>query len=373
MSTRASLFAAACAAMFIFGIQLAMPGALFGITAFRARLGVSLAQQGDIFLALYVGVLVSTLLSGPAIDSLGNKPVFATSAALSAVAFGGFAYAQSFPSGLVAASLLGLGGGGLNTGANALVAELYDENRAARLNVVQSFFGFGALTAALLVTRVAAVPLLVFVAAFVGACAIAYAALRFPKPRLATGFSFAASVRAARLPGVMVLAAALFCESGDEASLGGWISTYAGPWALVAYLLPFTLSRLVAARFTTRVKPVPFVVACAVASAAGCALIVLSRPAAIAGAVIAGIAVAPVYPTVLALAADRYRASAGTIFGLLFAVGLSGGVLFPFAVGHIGQHFGVRFGMLLPLAGSAAIAMLIYSGRRTSNTAPPAG
>jgi fucose permease len=357
--------------MFIFGVILAMPGALFGIPDFRLRLGVSLAQQGDVFLALYGGVLLSTLLSGPAIDSFGNKPVLAVCAAIAAVSFAIFGLAHSFAGAMAVAFVLGFGGGGLNTSANALVAELYDENRASMLNVVAMFFGAGALSAALLVTRIASRPLLLAAAAFVAICAVTYAALRFPPPRVTTGFSFIASLRAARLPGVMILASALFCESGNEAALGGWISTYAGPWALVAYLLPFTMSRLLASRITNAIRPVVFVIACALTSAAGCVLIVASRATAFPGAMLAGVAVAPIYPTVLALAADRYKGQAGTIFGLLFAVGLTGAVLFPFAVGHIAQHAGVQFGMVLPLVGALVIAALIYSGNRTSNDAPP--
>ena len=57
---RAMLFAAACAGMFIFGVVLALLGTLFGLPAMRERLGVNLAQQGDLFLLLYAGVCFST-------------------------------------------------------------------------------------------------------------------------------------------------------------------------------------------------------------------------------------------------------------------------------------------------------------------------
>jgi nitrate/nitrite transporter NarK len=58
---------------------------------------------------------------------------------------------------------------------------------------------------------------------------------------------------------------------------------------------------------------------------------------------------------------------AGTVFGLLFAIALLGGMSFPWAVGQISQAFGVRFGMVVPLVGAAAICILAWRILRTEN------
>jgi MFS family permease len=95
-----------------------------------------------------------------------------------------------------------------------------------------------------------------------------------------------------------------------------------------------------------------------IGSAAGCAVLLASPsvPAMFAGAVITGLSHAAIYPTTLAIAADRYQRLAGTIFGFLFATGLIGGMLFPWGIGHISQTFGLRAAMLLPLVGGAVVA-----------------
>ena len=134
---RSRLFGAACSAMFLFGIVLAMLGTIFGLEETRGRLHVDLAQQGDIFLALFLGVFLSTVLVGPVIDRYGNKIVLATSALLVAAALVLFSMAVSFAAAIIAAFLIGLGGGGLNTAANALVADLYRDDRGAMLNAVE--------------------------------------------------------------------------------------------------------------------------------------------------------------------------------------------------------------------------------------------
>jgi len=80
-----------------------------------------------------------------------------------------------------------------------------------------------------------------------------------------------------------------------------------------------------------------------------------------------GLSYAGVFPTALAIAGDSYRKMAGTVFGLLFAIALVGGMSFPWAVGQISQQLGVRFGMMVPLAGAAAICILAWSILRTEN------
>ena len=90
------------------------------------------------------------------------------------------------------------------------------------------------------------------------------------------------------------------------------------------------------------------------------------------GALIIGLSFAAIYPTTLAIAADRYQRVAGTIFGLLFAVGLIGGMIFPWAVGQISQRVGVRPAMLLPLLGAVAIMILVTAIRQRGAPERPA-
>ena len=369
---RNRLFAGACAAMFVFGIVLAILGALFGLPAMRARLGVTLAQQGDIFLALFFGVFLSTIVVGPMIDSFGNKAVLTVSASLVTIALVVFASVTSFVPAVVAAVLLGFGGGGLNTSANALVADLYPENRGAMLNVVGMFFGFGAVVIPLL-TAVAGesltIPQIFLLAAALGAAStIFYAVMPFPRPREAVGFSLLASIKALRVPGVLLFGLILFCESGNESSIGGWASTYVGSiggdarvatWILAAYWAGLMTGRIAAAKLLERMTKQRLVLASGIGSAIGSAVMLYAASTAVVaiGAVVIGLSFAAIYPTVLAIAADRYERLAGTIFGLLFALGLLGGMLFPWLIGHFGEAYSVHAGMAVPLAGAIAICV----------------
>jgi fucose permease len=370
---RARLLGAACSAMFLFGIVLAILGTIFGLPEMRARLHADLARQGDIFLVLYLGVFLSTILVGPVIDSFGNKVVLLTSGLLVTAALVLFSAAASFSAAIAAAFLLGFGGGGLNTSANALVAAVYPGERGAMLNIVGMFFGFGALVVPLcaaIITGIFTIPqLLLGTAALAAVCTAVYVALRFPPPSHDARFSFLASVRAAGNPGVLLLGTLLFFQSGNESSLGGWTSSYAGAAGasaraatliLAGYWAAMMSGRLAAPAFLRRLGKRQLITASGIGSLLGCLILLASRPAPLlfAGAVVTGFSHAAIYPTTLAVAADRDQRLAGTIFGFLFAAGLVGGMIFPFGIGQLSQTFGLRAAMVLPLAGAAVVTLL---------------
>ena len=372
--SRTRLFWGACAGMFVFGIVLAILGALFGLPEMRERLQIDLARQGDVFLFLFFGVFLSTIVVGPMIDSFGNKLVLTLSAALVGIALVVFSTAHAFVPAIAAALLLGIGGGGLNTSTNALVADLYSDNRGAMLNILGMFFGVGALFIPLLAASITGLftitQLFLIAAALSAICTIWYLVLVFPPPTAPIGFSLLASIKAAATPGVLLFAILLFFQSGNEASIGGWTSTYAGSvgappntatWILAAYWGALMVGRLAGAKLLEKVAKARLVFASAIGSAMGCAIMLASTSISVLalGAIIVGFSFAAIYPTVLAMAADRYQRLAGTIFGFLFAVGLIGGMAFPWGIGHISQNYGVRSGMVLPLIGSVAISILV--------------
>lgn len=374
MTGRRQLFWAACAGIFVFGIVLAVLGVIFGLPEMRERLDVDDARQGNVFLALFFGVLLSTIICGPMIDSFGNKIVLSVSAVLVTIALVLLALAASYPAALIAGLLLGFGGGGLNTSTNALVSDIYAENRGPMLNVLGTFFGVGALVVPLSAAAIMGVfsvqQLLLTIAALAGLLTIAYMLMSFPPPREAIGFSILASVKAAGYPGVLLFAAILFCQSGNESSIGGWTSRYAqeapgasertGTLVLAGYWAALMAGRLAGAKTLQWLSKPQLVLASAVGSIIGCVVLLASNSIAVValGAVIVGFSFAAIYPTVLAIAADRYERLAGTIFGFLFSVGLVGGMLFPWGIGHIAQRESLRTAMVFPLMGSLAITIL---------------
>jgi FHS family glucose/mannose:H+ symporter-like MFS transporter len=369
---RTRLFAAACAGMFIFGVVLALLGTVFGLPAMRERLGVNLAQQGDLFLLLFAGVCFATVAVGPLIDRFGNKLVLLVSAVLVTFALVEFSAAHSMLSASSAAFVIGLGGGGLNTSSNVLTSELYEGNRGPMLNLLGIFYGFGALFIPLLaasITSLLPMPkLLLYTAVLPALGAVIYAVLPFPPPREGHGMSWREILEVARYPGLLLFGLLLFIESGNEAVLAGWTSTYAGKagaaaqlatWILAGYWAGLMLGRFSAARLLRRFRDVQLVLLSALGTLAGCAVLVGVRsvPVLAAVVVLTGFAQSAIFPTTLAMVGDRYHRYAATAFGVLFAIGLAGGAVFPWAVGHISEARSLRTGMVLLLAGAVAVVV----------------
>ncbi len=120
------------------------------------------------------------------------------------------------------------------------------------------------------------------------------------------------------------------------------------------------LSRVLAARLLRGLGKVQLVVTAAFLSLAGC-VVLLSAQSLITffvGTALIGLSYAPIFPTTLAIAGDRYPERAGTVFGLLFSNALIGGMTFPWAVGQISQGISVRAGMIVPALGAVGIISL---------------
>lgn len=354
---------------------MAVLGTLFGLPEMRSQLRIDLAQQGDLFLLLYVGILLTTLVAGPAIDVIGNKLILIGSATLVAAGMLGFAFAHSYASSALPALLLGCGGGGLNTSTNALVSDLYPERRGPMLNVLGIFYGIGALCIPLLAAAITALfsvrSQLFCCAGLAAGCALLFLTLRFPPAAAAQSFSWREALQVARYPGVLVLGFLLFCQSGNEASIAGWTSTYAGEagfpartatFILAAYWAALLTGRLVVARLLKSISKERLVFASGIGALLGAGLLLANRSAVMLGlgVLVLGFSYAGVFPTALAIAGDSYRKLAGTVFGLIFGIALIGGMSFPWAVGQFSQAWGVRYGMIVPLAGAAAICVLAW-------------
>ncbi len=373
--------------MFVFGMLIAMLGTLFGLPAMRERLGIDLAQQGDLFSVLFIGLLVSTAIVGPTLDRFGCKPVLVSASAMVTVALLAFALAHGFGAAALAALLLGVGGGWLNAATNALVSDVFPDDRGRMLNLLGMFFGIGALFVPLVVALffnvLSIAGTMVLCAGVAGASTVLCAVLPFPPPHEGAAFSFAGMLGVAKDRGVFLFALLLLFQAGNEAALSGWTSTYVGSvgWSprvatliLVGYWIMAIAGRALSSRAQAWTGKERLVVISGVLSVSGCVVLLVAAgwlPGLTLGALMTSLGFSAVFPTVLAMAGDRYPRFAGTVFGFLFTVGNVGSITFPWALGHISQAFGVRLGMLVPLAGAVlmtACAIAVASGPREPAT-----
>jgi fucose permease len=376
------LTAACYGGMFAFGIVMAVIGALL------PRLSIGLVQSGNLFLGLTSTMLASMLFLGPAMDRFGKKLPLAAGAFLVALALALMAVSRTYESLLIAVALLGLGGGALNGGTNLLIADLHADARRknSALSALGIFYGFGALclpfVLGALVERLGAGPILWAAALAPFASAALFASLAFPPPKRAGGLPLGEVARFARNPLVLLFGFLLFFQSGNEFLIGGYTSTYlvreigfnvrTASYLLAAYWAALMLARVVLARLLLHAKGPGVVILSGVGQVAGACLMIFAPSGAVAaaGVVVMGISFASVYPTVLGLAGARFEQASGTVFGILFAIALTGGMLLPWSAGRIAAAGGLRGVLVLAAAGGLLIALLQTVIARRLRVAP---
>lgn len=379
--SNALLSGTAYASMFVFGIVMAVLGAVLPVLGIRLQLATP--DIGKLFLVMNGAMLTSSLVLGLAMDRFGMKFPLAMGSLLVAAALGMMVRATAFIALLPSVVLLGIGGGALNGAANTLVADLYEDPRrkGAALNRLGVFFGFGALflpfVVGALVARYSIARLLIATSTLCLAVAAFASFRRFPEAKQRHRFPLADVPRFVRSPLVWVFAFLLFFESGVEFTLGGFISIYLlrdiglgsiaiASWILAAYWGSIMISRGVLSRIALHIEPYRMLLFCASGAGAGALLAALAVQPTVAalGIVICGCSLAGVYPTSLGIAGDRFQSHSGTVFGILFAIALAGGMILPFAAGQIGAVAGLRwvFGMIA--TAFAAILALSRMARR---------
>jgi fucose permease len=371
----------AFAAMLVFGIVIALLGAVMPVLSGRLSLG--LGDVGTLFLVMNGAMLLASLLVGPLMDRYGMKMPLSVGIVLAGGSLAAVPGASSLRSLLAAVACLGFGGGVINAAANTLVADLHDDpgEKGAALNLLGVFYGIGALllpfSIGVLLARVGLAPLLLAAATLCLATAVAALALPFPAAKQGHRLPLTEVSRLIRRPFVLALAFLLFFESGNEFMLGGYFSTFlaqalATPVARASYLLAgywaaIMVGRLVLSRGLLRRTGPHGAVLLGAAGAAIGALIVATAPSAsvaVAGMILTGLALAGNFPTVLGIAGARFPDHSGTVFGILFTVALTGGMTMPWLAGHLAAWAGLRLVFVLVAANFAAIAALNAAARR---------
>lgn len=367
------LMTAACSGMFVFGIVMAILGAI--LPDLFAKVGFDKGAAGDLFLTMNFAMLVMTLFFGPMVDRFGFKVLLIASALLVAGAFFLLSMASTYGLILAAAVVLGIGGGGLNGGTNALTSDIHEaEKRGPAMNVLGVFFGFGALTIPFLIGTLLAVlgmgKILLMAVVLSLVPFVLFAASRFPRAKQAQGFPIKDAARIGRDPLLWLCAFLLFFQSGNEFTVGGWISTHlqetfgvapaAAALILAGYWAAIMAGRFVSSRILRAVGPSRLVLMSAVLALAA-ALLLRGAPSAVpaaAGAVLIGLGFAAIYPTTLAVVGENFAAFTGTAFSVVISVGLAGGMLAPWLAGRIARGAGLRQGLFLPVVNCAMIIVL---------------
>ncbi len=337
-------------------------------TTYGGAAGLTSEQLGRLGALAFAGIVIGIVITGPLADRWGTKPFAQLGNTLIAASLVAMAFAPSYALLGVAVFMLGLGAGVLDMVLSPIVSALNPARRAVALNWLHSFYCVGAA-----VTVLAGSLALRAGFGWRGSCLVllplplflltAFAPLTFPE---GTHESVRTSVRTLlKQPWFLLAVAGIFLGGATELGLAQWLPAYAetslgfptwvGGGALLLFSVAMALGRMVVGVVGAKLDPFRMM---AWSCGASVVLFLLGSflPApslALTCCILAGFAGSCLWPTMLAVTADRYPAGGASMFGTLAALGNAGGIFMPWVVGWIADradlHWGLAVSAFAPL------------------------
>jgi fucose permease len=331
------LIFAAIVAIFIYGMIAAMLGTILPDLSDRFHLSPS--QNGTIAFAQALGLILASLAVGPLLDNEGKKIGLILGLALISIALFALPRSPGFRSIMLLLFLLGVGGGILVTGANALVSDVSESHRATALNLVNLFFGLGALATPFIAANLFGrnwVRLCYTIASLTVVTLAIQAFTKMPGPTGAGRFVLADAAPVLGRPLLFLVGLFLFLYITCEVGIWNWL-----PRHLIAQGIPesralnilslgFALGLLIGRAgvlpVLTRAPAITVTLVGSVAMAITTFLMLRTKRPGVALVLVflAGISMAPVFPTTLAIVGDAFPRMTGTAIGFVITCGWTG-------------------------------------------------
>ncbi len=375
---RRPLFAVGLAAFALIGAQQALYGPAF--PALQARYGIGIGDVGQIVSAHFGGGIVGVLLAAPLLRPFGYRRLVPVAALAVAMGLGLVAAAPAWAAALASAVGAGLGFGMLVALLNLAFARSFGARSTQALALLNATFGVGAVLG----------PIPVAIALDRGGGAAALAPGFFGLAALALVVAVAAAATGAwptlppereagaapvRWGVVAAFGVALAVYVALESNTAAWAPTHlaleldVGRAALATsvFWAAVTAGRFVVAALPSRIAPGSFVVGSGLASGAALALAHVPDFGLVAYALV-GLAVAPVFPAMIAWLARVFPSSVERVAPVVLAAGNLGPVVGAPIVGAAAAWAGAAVvpSVLLVLAATLVVLALLL--RRATAT-----
>jgi MFS transporter, FHS family, glucose/mannose:H+ symporter len=367
------------------------------LPALTVRWAMTDVVAGSLFTAQFLSSMTATLVAPAIAARIGARGALALGFGF--LAAGTFTIGiASHPVGVAATVAYGLGLGLVLPLTNIAIAATHPDRAASALSLVNVSWGIGAVIWPMVVRSVGTVdsvaaPLAILAGAcvmmaFVCRLAIPAALLtvsratnrgaveaggaKAPPPQQPVPSAVATLARSGLAGRVMLFGTLIFLYVGTENAVAGWVAEFARrmvsgastTWALAptAFWAAITAGRLlatVALRQITESALIRISVALATAGVVAITFAASTPQGVIAGAAVAGLGLAAIFPLLWALVTRTISARPAAA-GPLYASGGFGGAVLPWAVGAVSSVAGdLRAGLAVPLA--ALVVLLVCS------------
>jgi fucose permease len=356
------------------------------------RLKIDQGKFGSLISAFMFTCLIASLIVGVVIDKVGYKSVAVFGFVATAVCIFVLARSKTYGSVILSCLLLGFGAMALNTAGNVMGPQVLFEgqNQAAASNLINVFFGLGLFLTPLIVSflfQKTSYENAVSALAVIVLAPVALAIICTTYPVSKAGFVLADAFALLVKPAVLVAALVLFCYLSLESSFCNWLPAFgkevinkarpdikaeaadaSAQRLLSLFAVAMMAGRLIASQISAITEYGSwFIAGAAIVAALIIMAMTLSKSTLQAQvlAVLAGLFFAPCFPTTVGVTFAKFSPEIyGSVFGIIFAIGLLGAVIVPKAIGNLAKGSSVQKSLkLLIPACIILVALAIVLGR----------
>jgi MFS family permease len=370
MYKRSQVFAAACIALFLFGMTLITLGSI--LPSLATKFESHGLRKGILVSVLPIGILAGSLVFGPVVDRYGYKLLLIISVLISAISLEGLAFTDSLWLLYLCMFFTGFGGGIINGGTSALVSDISAENKGANLSLLGVFFGLGALGMPLLLGILSKhfqyTTILAAVGLFMLLPPAWFLFILFPTPKQAQGFPLKEGVKLLKQPALLLCSFFLFFQSAVESLSNNWttsflqhkleISNETALYALSLSVVGLTIARLLLGSLLKKISSFS-VMLVSLLLVIGSNLVLMNTHSynlSVAAVIITGMGLAAGFPVILGYVGQLYAHLSGTAFSIALVIALTGNTLINYFFGFIADKYSINY---LPVAIITCIVCMI--------------
>lgn len=372
------LIVAAILAIFVYGMIAAMLGTI--LPDLSKKFSLSPKQNGSIAMTQAIGLMIGSFFAGPLMDVQGVKAGLLLGLALVAMALLGLKTAKGY--GMIAGLMLmlGIGGGAIVNGANGLppFIAIAAISTAGVFNILNLFFGLGGLVTPLVAARIFqnnSSKLLLFAATITAATLAFSTVTAMPAPKGSVSFQGSAVGDLITQPALLLLALTLFLYVACEVGVWNWLVRHLIAQGLtenkaltilsLGFALGLLVGRVAVSPILSSVTPERVLLGSALLMAITTYAMLQTSSAGMAQGLVflAGLAMAPVFPTTLAIVGARFTAMAATATGIALTAGWFGLVVSSPIIGGIAGNDpkGLKKALLLLPVASLIMAVVSFA------------
>jgi fucose permease len=365
---------AAILAIFVYGMIAAMLGTI--LPELSERFHLTPKQNGTIATVQALGLIIASLGVGPLLDTQGDKAGLILGLGSIAAALFLLPRAKGYGNILLLLFLLGMGGGIVVTGANALANGASGSQSAVVLNLVNLFFGLGGLATPFIAANIFKrnwVRLCYTVAGLTVAALAVQVFAKMPAPTGNAQFLLAQVGPILGKPVIFMLGLFLFLYITCEVGVWNWLPRHLIAQGIpesralnilsLGFALGLLIGRVAISPVLAHAPAIEVTLGASIAMAVTTFLMLQTNEPGMAFALvfIAGLSMAPVFPTTLAITGQAFPQMTGTALGFVITCGWVGLAVSSRIIGSIAGSDPRRLKKALLIFPASAVLMIVLN------------